>query len=77
MKKANLLSKAEMKRVLGGTEMVPDGGCHSDSDCGASEECCPDDASLTNGWKCQRHSYASLPDGSIVPQFCGGIFIDV
>ena len=43
MKKINLLSKAEMKKVMGGNEVDPgtchDGTCSKDSDC--KEGMCP------------------------------------
>jgi natural product precursor len=39
MKKVKLLSKQEMKKVMGGST-EPSTGCKTDSDCGSNERCC-------------------------------------
>lgn len=75
MKKLNLLSKAEMKKVFGGVRDVQ--GCSSDANCSSGETCCPDNSGPTSGFKCQRMAYIILPNGEYVPDACGDIFIDV
>jgi hypothetical protein len=71
MKKANLLSKAEMKKVMGG--LLPQAGCTSDSQCGAGESCCPDYANWGTGpmpFACSGPSVVELPDGTSTTMAC-------
>ncbi len=72
------LSREQMRKVFGGGNSISSTGCRSDNDCGSSEECCPDESNPNGmGFKCQRHSYLTLPNGDVTPSFCGGTFIDV
>lgn len=64
MKKANLLSKAEMKKVMGGG--VPVDGCDSSS-CPTSQVCCPSwDGSGPIRYSCETPVLLGTDDHTLV-----------
>ena len=58
MKKLNLLSKTEMKRVIGGYQSL--GGCTSDSQC-PGQWCCPNMSDPSQDWSCQTPEPQTMP----------------
>lgn len=71
MKKRNLLSKAEMKKVLGGGVPVSQGCAGNDSLCPSGQSCCPVHDSWGNlGWGCTSPGMSELPGGGSEMQKC-------
>jgi len=61
MEKSKLLSKAEMKKVLGGREY----SCSSSNECPGSQGCCSDYSNPTMiTYSCEPIVQMILPDGS-------------
>ncbi len=66
MKRQNLLSKAEMRKVTGGYLQVS--GCIDDSECRGGQWCCPNMSDPSQPWSCQTPERHTLPvtEGEVV-----------
>lgn len=64
MKKTNLLTRVEMKNVMGGAITPIFDGCTSDEQCSGGRECCPNMTDPSQPWTCETPILQELPNGT-------------
>ena len=68
MKKNNLLSKAEMKKVMGGYRLLS--ACTYDTQCTGGQWCCPNFDDPSQPWTCETPVLTVMPGSDETPLLC-------